>query len=74
MLLDFDKVFGLSLDKIKKQEIPEKIIKLAKERENLRKEGKWQEADEIRRKVKEMGWQIEDTEKGPKIRPTNNKE
>lgn len=74
LLLDFDKVFGLSLDKIKKQEVPEEIIELVKEREKLRKEGEWQKADEIRKKIKIMSWQIEDTEKGPKIRPTSNKQ
>ena len=72
LLLDFDKVFGLGLDKIKKQDIPEEIIELVKEREKLRKEGKWQEADEIRKKIKIMGWQIEDTEKGPKTKKINN--
>jgi len=72
LLSDFDKVLGLNLDKIEKQKIPEVIIELAKEREKLRKEGKWQESDEIRKKIKEMGWQIEDTEKGPKIKPINN--
>jgi len=74
LLLDFDKVFGLSLDKIKKQEVPEVIKELAKEREKLRKNGAWKESDEIRKKIKEMGWQIEDTEIGPKIRPTSNKQ
>lgn len=72
LLTDFDKVFGLGLNKIKKQEVPEEIEKMAREREKLRKEGKWQESDEIRKKVKELGWQIEDTEKGPKIKPINN--
>jgi cysteinyl-tRNA synthetase len=68
LLLDFDKVFGLGLNKIKKQEVPEEIENLAEKREKLRKEGKWQEADGIRKKIKIMGWQIEDTEKGPKIK------
>jgi cysteinyl-tRNA synthetase len=68
ILLDFDKVFGLKIEEIKKQEIPEEIQKLAKEREKMRKEGKWQESDEIRNKIKSMGYQIEDTQKGTKIK------
>ncbi len=68
LLLDFDKVFGFSLDKIRKQEIPEEIIKLAKEREILRKERKWEEADKIRKKVQDSGWQVEDTKHGPEIK------
>jgi len=67
LLLDFDKVFGLNLDKIKKAEIPQKIKKLAETREKYRKEKNWQKADEIRKKIKEFGYKIEDTERGPKI-------
>ena len=66
-LFDFDKVLGLGLKKIKKIEIPEEIKKLASEREKLRQEKKWQEADEIRKKIEEKGWLIKDTEQGPKI-------
>jgi len=72
LFLSFDKVFGLSLDALKNQKIPEKIQKLADEREKLRKERKWSKSDEIRKEMKSMGWHIEDTEKGPKIKPINN--
>jgi cysteinyl-tRNA synthetase len=68
ILIDFDKVFGLDLEKIKKQEIPAEIKKLVEEREEYRKEEDWKAADEIRKKIKELGYSIEDTEKGPKIR------
>jgi len=37
-LLDFDKVLGLGLDKIKKIEIPDEIKRLVKQREKLRQE------------------------------------
>lgn len=72
LLTDFDKVFGLKISEIKKQEIPEEIIKLAKEREEMRKEEKWSESDKIRKKIKELGYTIEDTKDGPKIKPINN--
>jgi len=68
LLLDFDKIFALDFAKIKKPKIPQKIKKLVETRERYRKEGKWKKADEIRRKIKKMGWQIEDTKKGPKIK------
>jgi len=68
ILLDFDKIFALDLAKIKKPEIPEEIKKLAEMREKLRTENKWQEADEIRKKIKELGYLIEDTKEGPKIK------
>jgi len=66
-LLDFDKIFGLGLSQIKKIEIPDEIKKLADERKKLRQEKKWQKADEARKKIEKLGYQIEDTEEGPKI-------
>jgi len=67
-LLDSDKVFGLGLDKIKKVEIPDEIKKLAEQREKLRQEKKWDEADEVRKKIEEMGFHIEDAKEGPEIK------
>lgn len=65
-LLKFDKVLGLSLEKseelIKKdeKEVPDEIRKLLSERENLRKNKKYDEADKIREKIIEMGFNVED--------------
>ena len=73
LLLDFDQVLGLKLNeiKIKEIQIPEEINQLAKQREELRKQGKWQEADEIRKKIENQGWKIEDTAQGSKIKRSN---
>jgi len=71
LLLDFDRVFGLNLAKVKKLKIPQKIKELVKIREKYRKEGNWQKADEMRRKIKNLGYQIEDTKEGPKIKPSS---
>jgi cysteinyl-tRNA synthetase len=68
LLLDFDKVFGLDLVKIKKPKIPEEIKKMVEQREEYRKKGDFESADEMRKKIKEIGWQIEDTKEGPKIK------
>jgi len=68
LLLDFDKVFGLNLAKVKKPKIPPKIKELVKTREKYRKSGDWKSADEIRKKIKDLGYQIEDTRGGPKIK------
>jgi cysteinyl-tRNA synthetase len=66
--LKFDEVLGLNLkSQISKLKITAQISKLLKEREKLRKQGKFKEADEIRKKIKEMGYEIEDTEKGPRL-------
>jgi len=67
-LKKFDEIFNFIFWKKPKIRIPEEILKLAKEREKLRTEKKWREADEVRKKIKEIGWQIEDTEEGPKIK------
>jgi cysteinyl-tRNA synthetase len=71
LMNEFDSVLGLKLSEIKKQklEIPKEIIKLLKEREKLRREKQWKGADEIRKKVKAMGYLIEDTKEGPKLKP-----
>lgn len=70
LLLDFDKVFGLGLDKVKKQKIPKNILELANAREQHRKNKEWKEADKIREKVKKLGWAIEDTKQGHLITKT----
>jgi len=67
-LLKFDQVLGLDLDKIKPIEIPEKISVLAKEREELRKQKKWSEADQVRKKIEDLGFTVEDAEQGSIIK------
>ena len=70
LINDFDSVFGLGLLEIEKEKIiiPEEIKKLVKEREKCRKEGNWGKADEVRKKIKEIGYWIEDTKEGPKLK------
>jgi cysteinyl-tRNA synthetase len=66
-LLDFDKVLGLNLNKIKKTAIPSPIKKIAAEREKARKNKDWQKADELRKEIEKLGYKVEDTPEGPKI-------
>jgi cysteinyl-tRNA synthetase len=68
LLLDFDRILGLSLEKIKKPKIPQEIRGLVKIREDYRKKGDFKSADEIREKIKDLGYWIEDTKEGPKIK------
>lgn len=65
---EMDKVLGLDLLKKERIKISEKIRKLIKEREDLRKKKMWKEADEIRKKINNLGFVIEDTEKGVLIK------
>jgi cysteinyl-tRNA synthetase len=63
-----DQIFSFIFFKKPKEKIPQKIIGLVKEREKLRKEGNFKKADEIRAMIKEMGYWIEDTKEGPRIK------
>jgi len=70
LILGFDQVLGLRLSAQTKVKlaVPKEINKLVEERGELRKQGKWQEADEIRKEIEKAGFKIEDTEKGSKIK------
>jgi len=64
LLLKFDHVFGLSFEKIKKEEIlPVEIEILIKDRENARRVKNFKKADEIRVSLKNKGIELEDTAK-----------
>ncbi len=67
-LLKFDKVLGLGLSEYRAVKIPDKVKELVKKREELRKQEKWQEADKIRKEIEKLGWQIEDTAEGTKLK------
>lgn len=70
-ILDFDKVFGLGLSKIKKEKvdskIPVEVQKILDERQKARENKDWQKSDELRNKLKELNYEISDTDGGQKI-------
>lgn len=70
-LLRFDEVLGLGLKDIFQAqdhlEIPENIKSLIQEREKARSEKDFKKSDELRDKIKELGYEVKDTEQGPKI-------
>lgn len=65
LTLKWDRVFGLSLDKLpKKQEnidIPAEIVALAKERLTARKNKDWAKSDLLRADINKKGYEIVDT-------------
>ncbi len=67
-IIEMNRVLGLDLLKKEKIKIPEKVKKLIKEREDLRKGKMWKEADEIRKRINNLGFVIEDTEKGVAVK------
>ena len=68
LLLEFDKVFGLNLNK--KIKIPKQIIKLANQRQEQREKKNYKEADTLRKQIESKGYQIEDTDKSYIIKKT----
>ncbi len=67
-LLDFDRVFGLGLTPRHTEEIPAEITALVRVREKVRLDKDWVKSDEIREKIKMLGWDVADTTEGPKIK------
>lgn len=65
-LFKFDKVLGLDLknqtarQKLQKSEIPQEVLELVKERDELRKQRRFHLADQLRNRVKKLGYDVED--------------
>ena len=66
-LTDLTDVLGLLMKKADAK-LPEEIQALADARAEARKNKEWQKSDELRDKMKELGFIVEDTAKGQKIR------
>lgn len=69
-LLDFDRVFGLKLaeaPRFKEEPVPTEIQALADAREEARKAKDWKKADALRTEIEARGFEVDDTEKGPRI-------
>jgi cysteinyl-tRNA synthetase len=63
-ILDFDKVFGLSLDKNDKIVLSDDQLQKIKLREQMRKDKNYTEADRIRKELLDEGIEIEDSQNG----------
>ncbi|MCL4365764.1 cysteine--tRNA ligase [Patescibacteria group bacterium] len=69
-LLEMDKVLGLKLDEYigKPLEIPKEVQKLINKREQARKSGDFKESDKLRHEIKKLGYEVEDTSQGHKVK------
>lgn len=67
-LLEFDEVLGLNIGEQTKKTVPTDVLKLAEEREIYRQNKDWKKSDELRHKIDELGYVVEDTAVGYKIR------
>jgi cysteinyl-tRNA synthetase len=69
LLKEIDAIFSFIFWQEKAMaKIPQEITALLEKRERYRQEKEWKKADEMRVRISEKGWQVEDTEKGPKLK------
>ncbi|MEI7616715.1 MAG: class I tRNA ligase family protein, partial [Actinomycetota bacterium] len=64
LILDFDKVLGLDLDKEETIEIPQEVEKIAEERLLAKQNKDFKKSDELREEIKNLGYEIDDTPEG----------
>ena len=67
LLTDLDRVLGI-LGEEEEENLPQKVQELLKKREEARKNKNWKTSDELRNQLREMGYLIEDTAQGARLR------
>lgn len=71
LALQFDKIFGLNLDKVKEEkkeiEVPENVKALAETRKLARQNKNWAESDRLRDEIASLGYAVKDTATGYEI-------
>ena len=69
LLLKFDTVLGIKIDKEEKNEIkiPEEVLELVEKRKKARQEKKWTESDRLRDEIQNLGYSVKDTKDGVDI-------
>ena len=73
LLMDFDKVFGLNLHQtqtmnVKHADLPTSVQELIVKRTEARESGDFVKADSIRAEINQMGYDVEDTSSGIKVK------
>ena len=63
----FSDTFGI-FAKAGGEEVPDEVIRLVEEREEARNIKDWKTSDAIREKIKSLGYIVQDTKEGPKIK------
>lgn len=64
LLLKFDTVFGLNIEKEEKIELPDEIMQIIEERKLARENKDWNKSDELRDKLTSLGYNVKDTRDG----------
>jgi cysteinyl-tRNA synthetase len=70
LLLDFDKILGFGFASWKREavKVPPEVQKLLDARAEARKNKQWKASDEIRDKIKALGYEVSDTAEGQKVK------
>ncbi len=78
LVISFDQVLGLKLvqeevsdldESLSIDQLPSEVQQLIKDREEFRKQKNWEEADAVRNKISDFGYDIKDTSDGLIIKP-----
>jgi cysteinyl-tRNA synthetase len=71
LLASWDEVLGLDLERLAREgfEVPDDVRKLVDERDAARERADFSEADTIRDRLTEMGWEVMDSPEGTRVRP-----
>lgn len=70
-LFESDKILGFSLKETWEELIkplPDEVQKLVQKREKLRSQKHWEKADELRKQIETLGFEIRDTDHGPLVK------
>jgi cysteinyl-tRNA synthetase len=70
LLLEFDRIFGLDLDKVPvAYQVPEPITSTVEQRYSLREQENYSDADSLRSEVISQGFLVKDTAEDTRVRP-----
>jgi len=61
-------IFGILEKEVEAERIPKEVEELVRERDEARKKKDWKRADEIRKRILELGYALEDTAEGVRLR------
>jgi len=71
LIIDFDRVLGLDLDKLIEQpktDVPDEIMELVNKRVAAKKSKNFAKADELRDELKSLGWEVLDKKDGVEVK------
>ncbi len=64
----FDSVLGLGLEEITEETVPREVLDLVNERAAARATKNWKRSDQLREKIQQLGYDVEDTAKGQNVK------